>query len=78
MKYTVASFFGGVGGIDLGFEKSGRFESIFINEFDSNAQKTIASNFSNVKLDERDIHEVNKENQNDVPKTDVVMGGLPC
>ena len=33
---TVASFFAGVGGIDLGFEKAG-FKTIYANEFDNYA-----------------------------------------
>ena len=33
-KFTVASFFAGVGGIDLGFEETGFFETVYANEFD--------------------------------------------
>ncbi|WP_285119945.1 DNA cytosine methyltransferase [Lactococcus petauri] len=75
--YTVASFFGGVGGIDLGFEQTKKFSSVFINEFDKNAQETISLNFPDVKLDRRDIHVVDTET-NDVPDTDVIIGGFPC
>lgn len=74
-KYTLASFFGGVGGVDLGFEQANRFTSVYINEFDSSAQETIVMNFPNVKLDRRDIHEVRGE---EVPSTDVIVGGFPC
>lgn len=75
--YTVASFFGGVGGIDLGFEQTKKFSSVFINEFDKNAQETIAYNFPNIELDRRDIHVVDKDSD-DVPNTDVIVGGFPC
>ena len=74
-KYTVASFFGGVGGIDLGFESTNKFSSLYINEFDKNAQITISENFPDVNLDRRDIHDVKV---NDVPNTDLVVGGFPC
>lgn len=74
-KYTVASFFGGVGGIDLGFEQTERFETTYINEFDKNAQETISINFPQVKLDRRDIHDVKDI---EVPSTDVIVGGFPC
>ena len=74
-SYTVASFFGGVGGIDLGFYQTNKFKSVYINEFDKNAQETIAINFPDVKLDRRDIHDVN---ENEVPSTDIVVGGFPC
>lgn len=73
--YTVASFFGGVGGIDLGFEQTNKFKSAYINEFDKNAQETISTNFPDVKLDRRDIHEVKAE---EVPSTDIIVGGFPC
>lgn len=74
-KYTVASFFGGVGGIDLGFEQTKKFKTIYINEFDKNAQETISVNFPDVKLDRRDIHDVDAT---EVPKTDIIVGGFPC
>lgn len=74
-NYTVASFFGGVGGIDLGFEQTKKFSTVYINEFDKNAQETISINFPKVKLDRRDIHEVKA---NEVPSTDIVVGGFPC
>lgn len=67
--FTVASFFAGVGGIDLGFEQTGSFETIYANEFDTYASKTFELNFKNVKVDTRDIHIVPEK---DVPKTDVL------
>ena len=73
--YEVASFFGGVGGIDLGFEQTKKFSTVYINEFDKNAQETISVNFPDVRLDRRDIHEVKAE---EVPNTDLIVGGFPC
>lgn len=73
--YEVASFFGGVGGIDLGFEQTKKFSTVYINEFDKNAQETISVNFPDVRLDRRDIHEVKAE---EVPSTDLIVGGFPC
>ena len=74
-NYTIASFFGGVGGIDLGFEQTKKFSTVYINEFDKNAQETISINLPYVNLDKRDIHEVKSI---EVPKTDVIVGGFPC
>lgn len=80
--YTIASFFGGVGGIDLGFEKTKKFSSVFINEFDKNAQETISLNFPDVKLDRRDIHIVDTETDTELDTnlldTDLIVGGFPC
>ena len=71
--FSVASFFAGVGGIDLGFEETGEFKTVYANEFDSYASETFEMNYPTVKVDQRDIHLVPVE---DVPKTDVIIGGF--
>ena len=68
--YSIASFFAGVGGIDLGFEQTGGFQTIYANEFDKYASETFELNFPTVKVDQRDVHIVPVE---DVPRTDVIM-----
>lgn len=75
MRYTIDSFFSGVGGLELGFELTNRFTTIYANEFDKNAQKTYKLNHQGVFLDERDIRLVSPE---DIPDCDVMMGGFPC
>lgn len=74
LELTVASFFTGVGGIDLGFE-SQDFRTVYANEFDEKARETFALNFPHVQLDERDIREVSAS---EVPSTDIIVGGFPC
>lgn len=69
---TVASFFAGVGGIDLGFEKAG-FKTIYANEFDNYAADTFELNFD-VTVDRRDINTVPAE---DIPNFDVMLAGFP-
>lgn len=71
---TCASFFAGVGGIDLGFEEQG-FKTVYANEFDAKARETFSLNFPCVQLDGRDIREVSA---NEVPSTDIIIGGFPC
>lgn len=71
---TCNSFFAGVGGIDMGFEMTGHFTTIYANEFDLNACKTFEENFS-IKCDSRDIKEVSA---NEVPHADIVLAGFPC
>lgn len=73
-KLKVASFFAGVGGIDLGFEQTGAFETIYANEFDEYAVKTFEANF-NIKVDCRDINTVK---ESEIPDFDVMLGGFPC
>lgn len=74
-KYTVAAFFSGVGGIELGFEQTGKFRVVYANEFDKNAQITYAENYPQTPLDIRDIHEVSSK---EVPVSDLIVGGFPC
>lgn len=54
LDLTCASFFAGVGGIDLGFEEQG-FQTVYANEFDEKARETFSLNFPCVQLDGRDI-----------------------
>ncbi len=69
-----ASFFAGVGGIDIGFENSGVFETVYANEFDSYPAATFELNHS-VRVDVRDIHEVQSS---EIPDFDVMLAGFPC
>lgn len=80
-EFKCASFFAGVGGIDIGFEKNG-FQISYANEIDSKAVYTYEYN-SKLKVDCRDIHEVvhdleagfdpfQGENFN------ILLAGFPC
>lgn len=73
-KLKVASFFAGVGGIDLGFEQTGYFETVYANEFDSFPVKTYEANFP-TKVDVRDINIVKAD---EIPDFDVMIAGFPC
>lgn len=70
----VASFFAGVGGIDLGFAQTGKCKTVYANEFDPYSVKTFEENFK-VKVDCRDIREVEPT---DVPDVDGYCFGFPC
>ena len=72
--YKIASLFAGVGGIDLGFELTGKFKTIYANEFDKNARITYSENFSS-NLDPRDIRDVDPD---DLPDVDLITSGFPC
>lgn len=79
MTKNVISFFAGVGGIDIGFERGGDFKTVYANEFDKNAQHTFASNFGEQILDRRDIRDV-KPNEGLLKEvhSDVLLAGFPC
>ena len=74
-KYTLASFFAGVGGIDLGFEQTGQFVTVYANEFDKYPAETMEENFNRLKVDTRDIHDVQAS---ELPDFDVMLAGFPC
>ena len=68
-----ASFFAGVGGIDLGFKLAG-FETVYANEIDPVPVKTFEENW-NLKVDCRDINNVKSD---EIPEFDIMLGGFPC
>lgn len=73
-KLRCASFFAGVGGIDIGFESTGAFEVVYANEIDPYPVKTYELNF-NLKVDNRSICDVLPE---EIPDFDVALAGFPC
>ena len=73
-KLKCASFFAGVGGIDLGFEQAGIFQVVYANEIDEFAVKTYENNFK-IRVDCKDINLVKNK---DIPEFDVMLGGFPC
>ncbi|MDO5329100.1 MAG: DNA cytosine methyltransferase [Coriobacteriia bacterium] len=72
--YKVASFFAGVGGIDLGFENTGKFKTVYANEFDSYPANTYELNFD-ISVDTRDIKDIKSS---DIPDFDIMLAGFPC
>lgn len=72
-KMKVASFFSGIGGIDLGFENAG-MEVVFQCEILPFSQKVLKSHWKNIPL-KSDIAQLTG---NDIPYADVFVGGFPC
>lgn len=68
-----ASFFAGVGGIDLGFEQAG-FATIYANELDKFAVETLRQNFD-FQIDHRDIRDIKID---EIPDFDIMLAGFPC
>ena len=69
-----ASFFAGVGGIDIGFEQNDLFKVVYANEIDPYPVKTYELN-SDIKVDCRDIHDVHVD---EIEDFDVMLAGFPC
>src|SRR4051794_36416201 len=64
--------FAGCGGMTLGFEQTGRFESVFAVEHDPDAAETYRRNFGD------HIVQAPIETIEEFPKARVVIGGPPC
>lgn len=73
-KLKCASFFAGVGGIDIGFETTKAFEVVYANEIDTYPVETYELN-SKIKVDCRDINDVKSD---EIPDFDVMLAGFPC
>ncbi len=72
-QLKIGSFFAGVGGIDLGFEKVG-FKVVYANEIDPYPAQTYNLNF-NIPADNRDICKITAK---EIPNFDILVGGFPC
>ncbi len=83
MQYNIVEFFVGAGGSHLGFMQEG-FNTLYANDFDSNALKTLEHNnkkhLQNAILDSTDITQLNpKELKKKVDSSvDVMFGGIVC
>lgn len=73
MKMKCASFFAGVGGIDIAFEQAG-FEIVYANELDKFAIDTFKANHKTF-IDHRSITDVQAK---DIPDFDIMLAGFPC
>lgn len=69
---SLIDLFAGCGGMTLGFERSGLFESVFAVEWDRDAAETFRRNFGD------HMHEGAIEGVDRFPLADVVVGGPPC
>ena len=76
-KYRGADLFCGAGGFTLWFTRTGRFESVFANDFNQWAADTYNYNFGD-HCAVGDINVFLNGRSADIPAADVVIGGPPC
>ena len=69
----VASFFSGIGGIDLGLERAG-MEIAFQCEILKFGQQILRKHWPGIQLEE----DITKITGNDIPEVDMFAGGFPC
>ena len=74
-KLKTIDLFAGVGGIRLGFESTGMFETVWANDFEPKCKLTYDLNFKEAPLIVADITKVSVD---DIPDCEFVVGGFPC
>ena len=72
--FTFIDLFAGIGGMRLGFERSGG-RCVYTSEWDHFCRQTYRSNFSPEEQIAGDIREVRTT---DIPRHDVLLAGFPC
>jgi DNA (cytosine-5)-methyltransferase 1 len=75
-KFTVAGFFSGTGGIELGLSNAGGFEILYANDIEPKAKTTYDLNFGEGHYQLLDINKV--DFKKDLPSTNIIVGGFPC
>lgn len=72
---TVGSLFSGIGGFELGLERTGGFKTVWQCEIDPFCQKVLEKHWPNVKRF-TDIKNMGIEEE--IPHVNVICGGFPC
>lgn len=75
--YTTIDLFAGIGGIRKGFELTGRFRTIYANDFDKYCKLTYDANFNEPNLTLKNIHDVGLV-KDGIQPFDFLLGGFPC
>src|ERR1700689_2914339 len=71
---TLGSLFSGIGGFELGFERTGKIKTVWQVEIDDYCRRVLGSHWPAVSR-YSDVREVGKHNLRPV---DIVCGGFPC
>lgn len=73
----IISLFSGCGGLDLGFEQVGGYQTVWANDFKHEACESFRLHFGDV-IREGDIEAIDPYNDPTIPACDLILGGFPC
>jgi DNA (cytosine-5)-methyltransferase 1 len=77
-KFKVLSLFAGIGGFDLGLERTGGFETVAFCEIEPEAQAVLHKHWPGVPIYD-DVRELTADRlRQDGLKPDCIVGGFPC
>lgn len=78
-KLRVLSLFAGIGGFDLGLERTGGFETVAFCEIDPAAQSTLKRHWQKVPIYD-DVRSLTADRlaRDGIGPIDVITGGFPC
>lgn len=76
-KLKIIDLFAGVGGLSVGFKKSG-FEVVTANEYKPDIAKTYINNHPGTKMIVEDITKIKSKDLSNGEEIDVIVGGPPC
>lgn len=71
---TVGSLFSGIGGLELGLERTGGFRTIWNCEVDEYASAVLRKHWPDVP----NLGDITKVDWNGVERPDIICGGFPC
>ena len=71
---TVGSLFAGIGGLDLGLERTGYFKTIWFSEIDDYASAVLRKHWPNVP----NHGDITRIDWNGIERPDLLCGGFPC
>ena len=73
-KITVGSLFSGIGGLELGLERTGGFRTIWFSEIDDYASAVLKKHWPGVP----NLGDITKVNWNEIERPGMLTGGFPC
>lgn len=76
-EYRVIDLFSGAGGFTRGLTETGRFKSVFANDFEKDMAATYNYNFGD-HCHHGDINRLLADRSFELPEADIVIGGPPC